>query len=75
MNFKIKEGIKPVDELTDEEFEERGASYGFWSSIGDGECEMFIELLEDEETRHKCYEAVFTLSKLENVVDDYIIWM
>ena len=36
---------------------------------------MFVELLKDEDTKKKCYEAINILSKLERLVDDYIIWM
>lgn len=77
LNFDILDDLTPVDELDDdsEEFDNRPASYGFWSSLGDGECEMFIELLKDEETKKACYDAINVLSKLENVVEDYIIWM
>ena len=75
MDFKIKEEFKPVDELTDEEADERPASYGFWYSIDEGNGGMFVELLEDEETKKKCYEALNVISKLERAVEDYIIWM
>lgn len=72
LNFDLIDGLKKVDDLTDEEFEESPASYGFWYSIDEGNGSMFVELLKDEETKKKCYEA---LSKLERLVDDYIIWM
>ena len=75
MNFKIKEELKPVDELTEEELEDVPASYGFWYSIDEGDSSTFIELLEDEDTKNKCYEAIKVLSKLERAVDNYIVWM
>lgn len=75
LNFDLIDGLKKVDDLTDEEFEERPASYGFWSDIDEGNGSMFVELLKDEDTKKKCYEAINILSKLESLVDDYIIWM
>ena len=75
MNFKIKESIVPVEDATDEDLENRPASYGFWYSIDEGDSSVFIEMLEDEETKKKCYEAIKVLSKLEQAVEDYIVWM
>ena len=75
LNFDLIDGLKKVDNLTDEEFEQRPASYGFWYSIDEGNGSMFVELLKDEETKKKCYEAINILGKLERLVDDYIIWM
>lgn len=75
MNFKIKESIVPVEDATDEDLENRPASYGFWYSIDEGDSGIFVEMLEDEETKKKCYEAIKTLSKLERAVEDYIVWM
>lgn len=75
MNFKIKESIVPVEDATDEDLENRPASYGFWYSIDEGDVGMFVEMLEDEETKKKCYEAIKVLSKLEQAVEDYIVWM
>lgn len=75
LNFDLIDGLKKVDDLTEEEFEESPASYGFWYSIDEGNGSMFIELLKDEDTKKKCYEAIGILSKLESLVDDYIIWM
>lgn len=75
MNFKIKEELKPIDDLSEEEAESMPASYGFWYSLGEGDSRMFVELLEDEETKKKCYEAINILNKLECAVEDYVIWM
>lgn len=75
LNFDLIDGLKKVDDLTEEEFEQRPASYGFWSDIEAGEGSMFVELLKDEETKKKCYEAINILGKLERLVEDYIIWM
>lgn len=75
MNFKIKEELKPIDDLSEEEAENMPASYGFWYSLGEGDSRMFVELLEDEETKKKCYEAINILNKLECAVEDYVIWM
>lgn len=75
LNFDLIDGLKKVDDLTEEEFEESPASYGFWYSIDEGNGSMFIELLKDEDTKKKCYEAINILGKLERLVDDYINWM
>lgn len=75
LNFDLVDGLKKVEDLTEEEFEQRPASYGFWYSIDEGNGSMFVELLKDEETKKKCYEAINILGKLERLVDDYIIWM
>lgn len=77
LNFAIKSDIAPVDELDPDskEFDERPGSYGFWDSISQGDGEIFIDLLKDEDTRKACYDAIHTLSKLESAVEDYIVWM
>lgn len=61
-----------IKEVTEED---RPCSAGFWYSFDEGECSMFVELLSNEETKKKCYEAINVLSELESAVEDYVDWM
>lgn len=72
LRFDIREDVKRIDDMTDEEREENQVcSQGFWYSI-DGD--MFIDLLEDEETKQVCKQALNILNKLARAVDDYVEW-
>lgn len=74
--FDIKEDAKRIDDMSEEEIEDNQVvSEGFWYSIGDGDGNMFIDLLEDEETKQACKQAIYILSKLERAVDDYVEWI
>jgi hypothetical protein len=76
LRFNIKENAKKIDDMTDEELENNNVvSEGFWWTIDEGGGDMFIELLEDEETKQACYQALNILSKLERAVEDYVEWM
>ena len=74
LNFKIKDCYKPVDEMSDEELDESIGSMGFWYDIDEGNCEHFLNMLEDEQTKKACEDAIYILSKLERAVDKYINW-
>ena len=75
LRFDIRKDLKKIDDMTDEEREENPVcSQGFWYSIDEGDGYMFIDLLEDEETKQACKQALNILSKLERVVDDYVEW-
>lgn len=74
--FDIKKDVKKIDDMTEEEIEDNGVvSSGFWYSIEEGDGDMFINLLEDEETREVCKKAIYILSRLERAVDDYVEWI
>jgi hypothetical protein len=76
LRFDIKENAKKIDDMTDEEIEDNQVvSSGFWYSIEEGDGDMFVELLEDAETKQACYQALSILSKLERAVDDYVEWI
>ena len=75
LNFNIREDVKKIDDMTEEEIENNAVvSEGFWYDIDGGDGDMFISLLEDEETKKACREAIQTLSKLERAVEDYVEW-
>ena len=75
LRFDIREDVKRIDDMTDEEREENQVcSDGFWYSIDAGAGHMFIDLLEDEETKQVCKQAINILSKLARAVDDYVEW-
>ena len=66
LDFSIKENM-----LEDE----MPVSTGFWYDLGDGDYLKFIELVKDEDTKKKCYEAVRILKMLENNVEDVVVWI
>lgn len=73
--FDIRKDVKKIDDMTEEELEDNKVySQGFWYSIDAGEGDMFIDLLEDEETRQACKQALYILRKLERAVEDYVEW-
>ena len=75
LRFDIREDVKRIEDMTDEEREENQVcSQGFWYSIDEGDGDMFIDLLEDEETKQVCKQALHILSKLARAVDDYVEW-
>lgn len=74
LNFKILEKYKPVEGMEDEEYELAPSSEGFWYDLDCGDISMFIDMLEDEETRKECQRAVRILSKLERVTGPYTVW-
>ena len=74
MNFKVKENVKAVEDMTAEEAENAPSSQGFFYSIEEGFGGIFIELLEDEETKKACYNAITTLQKLERATEPYVLW-
>lgn len=75
LRFDIREDVKKIDDMTEEEIEDNEiVSEGFWYGIDSGDGDMFISLLEDEETKQACRQAIRTLSKLERAVEDYVEW-
>ena len=75
LDFSLKDNIKLIDDMSDDEVEKAPASFGFWYSIDEGEASILIDLLKNDETRKKCQEAITILNKLESAINDYVLWI